>query len=1144
MATFEAAPGIIVRTPPEVLVRSTSGRTVRGGGGAARAAPEIDALKEALSAADFTLAAQVDLEPRTRGARTLRRARGITPTVEVKVGPSEGAIVLLEGTGGVYGWTYSEAKPAPRSRTRARERTLVFNLVPGAEAGPARRRARGARRGVVLDWIADKLTEPVRAYVLKFVTRKVIDIGVDYIEGDEPNGLVALTGEDPAQWHPGGAALPLLPKDRPVNILLMVHGTFSSTAGSFGALAAQDRGRAFLAEANARYDAVLGFDHKTLAQTPEMNAGALMSALETLHLPQGSSIDAVAYSRGGLVYRVLAEDLLAKRRPDIKLGKAIFIGATNSGTHLAEPKNWAAMVDLYTNLVLAGSRAVSSLAGAAALNPFISVGIKTLGRFVQMLSEVAISEDRVPGLAAMQPAGATVKRLNGAQGGLDRLARYYGITSNFVATLQLRNGLTHELGQLLLDRVTNRLFTVENDLVVDTSSMTECGTRDQRFQLGQTFAFGNTEDVYHTVYFAVARVPELLSNWLALRSTAQTGTVKWFNSSKGYGFITPDDGGGDVFVHISAVEHAGLSTLYKGQRVGFESVTGDARPAEELKIIPLERASGPPFSVDSDVAERADKITVRGLSRRRVTRASATRPPRRKEPASNKIPTSAAVFCHFAAEMEPSPRLHKPVPLFVTVSREKIDAEKSATSKTTTEPVKADVLQKITIEVIARKNARVVGESLVEVDVPGQRPETLRFEVEGIDPGVADILIEARQGPRMLVSFVLAPVFVPTDNKLLQSQGASASPEGMEPTVLRIYEIYESNSRLTLRFDLACLDPNIAVSESQQLPNGFSRDLYVKDTLNDIEQAWAASARVYDQFLLRLKATGMEMANAFLPPQVRQALWQYRNQIRAIQVISEEPLIPWELLYVTDPQMGPEGRGFLSEWGLVRWLHNTKWPTRRLALSPERVRYVIPDYVDSALQLDGAADERAMLTRQFPDAREVKAESVAVAKFLQEEAKDCDLLHFACHGEAAQKAVLNADLLMAGTRTADGIVDDPLSAQIVKSYARFAKDPPNPIVFINACQTGRTGAGLGGVGGFADAFLRPSSKCGAGAFIGALWSVDDKLAFSFADTFYSALKSGKTLVEAAREARDLAKTKQEFTWLAYTVYGNPFAHVT
>lgn len=48
------------------------------------------------------------------------------------------------------------------------------------------------------------------------------------------------------------------------------------------------------------------------------------------------------------------------------------------------------------------------------------------------------------------------------------------------------------------------------------------------------------------------------------------GTVKWFNTTKGFGFIQPEDGGADVFVHISAVERAGLRSLNEGQRVSFE----------------------------------------------------------------------------------------------------------------------------------------------------------------------------------------------------------------------------------------------------------------------------------------------------------------------------------------------------------------------------------------------------------------------------------------------------------------------------------------------------------------------------------------------------------------------------------------------
>jgi CspA family cold shock protein len=50
----------------------------------------------------------------------------------------------------------------------------------------------------------------------------------------------------------------------------------------------------------------------------------------------------------------------------------------------------------------------------------------------------------------------------------------------------------------------------------------------------------------------------------------QTGTVKWFNGQKGFGFIQPDAGGADVFVHVTAVERAGLGTLHEGQKVSFE----------------------------------------------------------------------------------------------------------------------------------------------------------------------------------------------------------------------------------------------------------------------------------------------------------------------------------------------------------------------------------------------------------------------------------------------------------------------------------------------------------------------------------------------------------------------------------------------
>jgi len=74
----------------------------------------------------------------------------------------------------------------------------------------------------------------------------------------------------------------------------------------------------------------------------------------------------------------------------------------------------------------------------------------------------------------------------------------------------------------------------------------------------------------------------------AWRDEMATGTVKWFNAQKGFGFIQPDDGGADVFVHISAVERAGLRDLREGQKVSYE-ITQDKRSgkssADQLKEI-------------------------------------------------------------------------------------------------------------------------------------------------------------------------------------------------------------------------------------------------------------------------------------------------------------------------------------------------------------------------------------------------------------------------------------------------------------------------------------------------------------------------------------------------------------------------------
>ena len=70
-----------------------------------------------------------------------------------------------------------------------------------------------------------------------------------------------------------------------------------------------------------------------------------------------------------------------------------------------------------------------------------------------------------------------------------------------------------------------------------------------------------------------------------MESDVAMGTVKWFNATKGYGFIAPDSGGKDVFVHISAVERAGLTTLNENQVVEYDLVENRGKSsAENLKV--------------------------------------------------------------------------------------------------------------------------------------------------------------------------------------------------------------------------------------------------------------------------------------------------------------------------------------------------------------------------------------------------------------------------------------------------------------------------------------------------------------------------------------------------------------------------------
>nr|GEU80793.1 hypothetical protein [Tanacetum cinerariifolium] len=488
---------------------------------AATDSPWQQALVAAFENEEMTQVDQWVVEPRA-GTQTRSRAAG-TPELQVAV-PLDGredAAILLEQDG-FFSWQFpTEVTVAPAAAGRrgpltvgpARQARFRLSLVAGEQAGsgPA------APRGVVGDFLLGR----VRAYVFKFAARIIVGQAMKFLERKVQRGLVYLPGPDPTTWQLTDPATLPLPADRPARVLLLVHGTFSSTISAYGALVATPWGQAFLAAAFATYDLVIGFDHATLSEDPLANASELLQALQAVPWPVPPRLDAVCHSRGGLVLRCLLEELLPLTAFAPQVERVVFVGVTNGGTLLAEPANWQAMVDLYTNLAVTTCQLLGQLPQAKALTTVLAEIVRSLGAFVKYLASTAVTDRGVPGLAAMEPDGEFITRLNQQQPGQPTIAQsnYYAVTSEFrpqvVGGEHEPRELPARLVQWLAGGFMQALMREPNDLVVHTAAMTQIDPAAGNY-LKDVLAFGENPQVYHTNYFVWPRVLNALARWLRL----------------------------------------------------------------------------------------------------------------------------------------------------------------------------------------------------------------------------------------------------------------------------------------------------------------------------------------------------------------------------------------------------------------------------------------------------------------------------------------------------------------------------------------------------------------------------------------------------------------------------------------------------
>lgn len=1227
----------------------------------------LDALSEQDSALDKPLQTldrfEVDVGAGSASTPPARRAGSAQQSaqsdqsldIDVNLAPGEAAVILIEQEG-TFEWHFPTSRQSQSGQRRGgssqgpqptqdeTELNKVSFQIPIGDSfdSPDATGIQRNHRGPITNFITGK----IKGIVLKFVAKKVVGALSKRLErGVVPGPVLINSSSDATQWtHLSHYPTENLPSDRPRRVLLLVHGTFSSTLGSYGALTANDEGSAMLEQALKNYDLVIGFDHYTLSETPEQNAETLLLQLSPLlEGVDGLEVDSIAFSRGGLVFRFLSEVLVPDVELNIVFRKVLFVGCTNAGTELANDENWKHLIDFYTNMVAGASRLIGMAPGAALPAKIISQGIKTIGSLVTYIAQDGIGNSSVPGIAAMEPKGAFVQALNSPPQQRSRPAAraYYTIGSNFqVVDTDKSISLGKRVVLKVADGVMDRLMGKDNDLVVNNDSMSVIDPAPGARLIEQQTVDANNR-IYHTVYFHQPFVANTCGQWLGLfqatpantRNAAQAPTSSaprsWWNSAVANQFLllpaTTSISEANKRLNNDSRQFVVLQRLHEGELL-FYGYTRDAiaaladesadehlslfhalelhewqssslsvedalsaSSAQELNALASAQGhehNSPGFNLSVITTNGKPSGVVRSRSASRLVRplemasmigadvqdaprsvpdsAPAPEPVRNRRAsrsggtAPEEMPHAMAmeeqpaasgpdrVWCHMHALMPEQIAVDSIATMEVTLSRDLIAREAGLSGAG-----EVTVDRPLIVQIIARKHCDVVGSARVEIDVPKPGVELpLFFEVKALHVGLGEVDVLARQGNQAVIMLKLRPSFIEKDaqanqrNTVATGTMTEAPPKRELSDVLYIYD-GEMGSKRILEFHLHARKLGIQGRyRSEPFVDEDARIKYIANLYEEIEKFWAQDQDSYDTFMQKLMARGANLYDKLIPKELQELLWESRESIGAIQVYSDEPFVPWELLYLKEPgRPARQDSFFLAERGLFRWISNSdyrQYAPDTIRIRPSGFKYIVPEYpTNSGYVLAGAQAERKMLEDKF-NATAISATAISVQQALTD-AREHDVLHFACHGLANSASIWNAGLLMQGEMDGDQYKEDHLDYEWTSMFADLrTSGEAGPLVFLNACQIGRQGYNLTATGGFAQAFV----TAGASAFIGSHWSVGDKPAYLFSKTFYDELLNNEAnIMEATRRARDAAKNNQEITWLAYAVYADPFAKI-
>jgi hypothetical protein len=355
-----------------------------------------------------------------------------------------------------------------------------------------------------------------------------------------------------------------------------------------------------------------------------------------------------------------------------------------------------------------------------------------------------------------------------------------------------------------------------------------------------------------------------------------------------------------------------------------------------------------------------------------------------------------------------------------------------------------------------------------------------------------------------------APVTIQTPAKLREA------PLGADLTL--IIQQKSRNAGLVYDVGIWSHDLQIAWQPLGQITFPSDPDQQFRTFFSELERIRTAAPDAEE----RIDSAARNLYTNIVPEPLRRRYWALRDSIKTIQVVSMEPWIPWEILMPWDPDnpSAPNGQ-FLSEKHIFsRWLIGVDLPKKDQLQS---VKVVAPP----GANLPGAQKELRWIRKFGRQKGFSVTEAVGFGELLNSlKTEQFDVLHFSTHGRFDPAYPAASGLFLQ-----DGIELRPDS--LTGPNAAFGK--ANPLVVLNACQTGQEGFSFTRVAGWATSFL----EAGACAFIGTQWSVNDQTAAEFTQALYEGLNRGDSLASAVRGARLAARHQGDPSWLAYQLYAYP-----